>query len=505
MRRSNFWSFLIVLLGLACFVGSIFYFRVLLVKDIPTDDPGGGMCTYLVHHHYLVCTAALPVKSYHLTFVGFSGPHIHSGSKSSKSDNSVIYKLGLEYIDNEIDTALHDFLRDLNWKFQLLVYPGFEQIWAAYMEAAELHLVPLDAKTKMHNGLFPVKEDKSIFISIVSYGKDECPTMLKDIYSKALHPEKVAVGLIQENFVSDDDTTGDEDDVQAGSNSNCYSSFCSTDLGKPYCDKKAIRLLQMDEKESLGPNVERYLAAKLWRGENFFFQIDSNFNFGLKWDESLIKDMSETPTYPKSVLSYHPATFADEKDFDFNLEKDTPQRICSARFPEEQFPVGGPDSDIIYLDIDKKENSAQKSSKDGKPCRTAFLRSSFIFAHGDMLSTLPFDPFVPWLSMGAETVLSMRMWTWGFDFYGPTKSVVGYYPDYPPQKRRKIWEISGHFLESQDTYFEVTAQVIQRVKYILQYPESSKAVITVNSNLEVLIHQVWFCETDGLQHAVLCV
>ncbi len=433
------------------------------------------------------------MKLTNLTIAGdFSGPHIRSGSKS---DEATIYKPGLKSIENEIDTALHDFLRDLNLKFKGMDDPDFHQIWNAYMEIAELHLVPLDKKTINNSGLFPVEENKSIFISTVAYGQDDgCMTMLKDVYSNALHPEKVAVGLVQENFKSDDDDTptGGEDAV---SNSNCYSNFCATDLGKPYCDKKAIRLLQIEERDSLGLNVARYLAAKLWRGENFFFQVDSDFHFGMRWDESLIKDMNATPTYPKSVLSYHPAAFADEEDFNSILEKDAPHRVCGARFPKT---TAGPDSNIIYLDIDKEENSAQQqiSSEDGKPCPTAFLRSSFVFAHGTMLSTVPFDPFVPWISMGDETVLSLRMWTCGFNFYGPTKSVAGYYPDYPQQKRRKFWENSGHLLNSEAMYVKFTSQLIHRVKHILYYPESSKAQITANNIIEVLIHQVWFCETD---------
>ncbi len=404
-----------------------------------------------------------------------------------------------ESVGHEIDTALDNFLTDVNMKFTSMDNPDVREIWSIYRNLAELHLLPLDRRTKRNKGLFPVLENKSIFVSIVSYGNDNCCELLKDIYSNALHPEKVTVGLVEENVKSNDDDS-------TSSDSNCYNSFCNTDLGKPYCKKKAIRVLQVDEKDSLGLSVDRYLAAKLWRGENFFFQLDSNSFLLTKWDESLIKDISETPTYPKSVLSYNPLTFSEDKDLNSISEQFVPVRICSAQYPKEQFPLSGVDGDIIQLNVNKAENSAQKRSYDGKPCPTAFLISGFIFAHGNMLSTLPFDPFVPWLSMGEETLLSLRMWTWGFNFYGPTKSVAGYYLAFPPRaKHRKFWETPGHLLEdTKDLYYKFSCGVVLRVEHLLYNPQASKAIIDISDLPSVLIHQVYVCETDWLI-AVCCI
>jgi hypothetical protein len=37
-----------------------------------------------------------------------------------------------------------------------------------------------------------------------------------------------------------------------------------------------VRLLTVREAEALGPCVARYLASKLWGGEEYFVQIDSH-------------------------------------------------------------------------------------------------------------------------------------------------------------------------------------------------------------------------------------
>ncbi len=441
----------------------------------------------------------------------FSGPHI----LSNKTNNKLIA------LGHDIDAALDSFLRDLNVKFTAMgdddEPPDVKDIWRAYTESVELCMLPFDRQTKLNEGLFPVQDDRSIFISLISYGNDYCPTMLTDMYSKARDPNKIVVGLIEEKFENDNnhnETSGDEevgsqDDDDQNSNLqdnddddededvsklSCYDRFCTSVFGKPYCDKKAIRMLQLDEKEWLGHSVARYLGAKLWRGENFFLQADSNFVWLQNWDEYLIKDICETPTYPKSVLSYNPHVV--EGLSSQSEEVVMPERICGAKFPEEQFPIAGIDSDIIQLDVNNEENH-NKKSEDGKPCPAALLKSDFFFANGAMLSTLPFDPFVPWLSIGEETVLSLRMWTWEFDFYGPTKSVVGYNfdRDHPSRanERRKIWEASGHLLNGEEYYFTVTMEIANRPKHIIGYYESSEAMVKVSDIPSVLTYQVWFC------------
>jgi hypothetical protein len=37
-----------------------------------------------------------------------------------------------------------------------------------------------------------------------------------------------------------------------------------------------VRLLTVREEEALGPCVARYMASKLWGGEEYFVQIDSH-------------------------------------------------------------------------------------------------------------------------------------------------------------------------------------------------------------------------------------
>lgn len=46
--------------------------------------------------------------------------------------------------------------------------------------------------------LFAVRDDYSIFVSVASYRDDNCPKTLTEMYSKAAHPERLFVGLVQQ-------------------------------------------------------------------------------------------------------------------------------------------------------------------------------------------------------------------------------------------------------------------------------------------------------------------
>ena len=54
------------------------------------------------------------------------------------------------------------------------------------------------------------------------------------------------------------------------------TAFCDGPMGQ-YCDH--LRVLRINESESLGPAMARYFASKLWHGEAFYMQIDAHMFF----------------------------------------------------------------------------------------------------------------------------------------------------------------------------------------------------------------------------------
>lgn len=67
-----------------------------------------------------------------------------------------------------------------------------------------------------------------------------------------------------------------------------------------------------------------------------------------------------------------------------------------------------------------------------------FIGAGFFFAHSSFLADVPFDPYVPWVFMGEEILESLRMWTWGYDIYSPTRNVLSHF--YVRRHTPKFWE-----------------------------------------------------------------
>lgn len=161
----------------------------------------------------------------------------------------------IQYLDTWIHT-LHGVLADCK-------HSTFEGIWQAYHDLTVKTLYPWDREYLQR--MPPRREDGSVFLSVATYRDENCFNTVYNAYAKAKNPEKLFIGLVQQNCHAN---------CKSGVLSNlkmepvppdddCYAKFCETDLGKPICDKRQIRVLNIDEPESLGPYAARYFASKL--------------------------------------------------------------------------------------------------------------------------------------------------------------------------------------------------------------------------------------------------
>jgi hypothetical protein len=108
------------------------------------------------------------------------------------------------------------------------------------------------------------------------------------------------------------------------------------------------------------------------------------------------------------------------------------------------------------------------------PRYAPFLAAGFFFVSGTFLHDVPFDPFVPWVFMGEEISLSLRLWTSGYDIFSPTKNVLAHY--YIRKHKPKFWESVNRLFRNQ-VHNPIVALVIKRIKNLLGYPESSRELL----------------------------
>jgi Glycosyltransferase (GlcNAc) len=189
-------------------------------------------------------------------------------------------------------SQLHQHLQQSDFK------KGKEQaIWTAFHNLTINTLYPWDQQYLQRMPLR--RQDGSIFLSVASYRDENCLNTMLEAYRKAKDPNKLFVGLVQQNCQQDCYTGIMKDGksrLQPNPDPDCHGDFCASAEGKPFCEAHQVRTLHIQESESLGPYMARYFASKLWNGEEWFMQVDSHMTFAQDWDAISIKGLKKAPS-----------------------------------------------------------------------------------------------------------------------------------------------------------------------------------------------------------------
>jgi predicted 2-oxoglutarate/Fe(II)-dependent dioxygenase YbiX len=251
---------------------------------------------------------------------------------------------------------------------------------------------------------------KTIFVQIASYRDPECQWTVKDLFSKAGHPERVHVGICWQYDPEHD--------------SECFKTAEWPDQ---------VRITPFHWQESEGVCWARHQAKQLWDGEDYVLSIDSHMRFAPKWDELLIRQLAECPS-PKAILSNHPAAYTPPD----KLQTDAVPTILRAH-------LYSPQGDLRIRGVNL-------SRAPEKPLRGAFCAGGFIFAENGFIRDIPYDPYLYFDQ--EEIALSARLFTHGFDVYSLKDILLyHYYRDgadagnkHPPQH----WDDNPGWLRLQD-------------------------------------------------------
>jgi hypothetical protein len=202
---------------------------------------------------------------------------LHGRRQSQRNDGT----LQLEKSDkppmqlDEIIKYLTDWIHTLHETLVTAKHESYIGIWDAYHDLTVKTLYPWDREYLQR--MPERRNDGTIFLSLASYRDENCPNTIKEAFGKAKNPNKLFVGLVQQNCHANcrsgilvgggtEEVPPDED---------CKKAFCESDAGRELCANGHIRVLEIDEPESLGPYAARYFASKLWYGENWFMQTDA--------------------------------------------------------------------------------------------------------------------------------------------------------------------------------------------------------------------------------------
>lgn len=363
-------------------------------------------------------------------------------------------------------------------------------VWNTFHDVVEGTLQD-EGEFHLLNKLYSTREDGSIFISISSYRDNTCAATLKKAFERASNPELLSAGIVQQNCVHPDKCytgTGwantrawvksEHPDV------DCALAFCESELGKPHCDAGRIRILRLDEIDAFGPFFSRFVNSKLWRGENYYLQIDAHTDFRSDWDSSMRAQMLATSSYPKSVISNYPLGGSPSSKSPWKALSN-PLRDHGAEIPSAlcgcSFEHAGQGRYTVRL----SQSGRHFASNQDEVKRSLFVAAGFFIAHGEFVNEIGFDPFMPFLFMGEEIALSIRFYTNGYNIYAPSADVLKH--EYVRKESPKFWESVGYTYSRSNIHNELTDLIIQRVQYLVTFPEADRKDKVSPSNLLTLM------------------
>ena len=226
---------------------------------------------------------------------------------------------------------------------------------------------------------------KSIFVSIASYRDSEAYPTVEDIFAKAQDPDRIVVGI-------------------------CHQIAESDEKGV-YSRPQQVRELIVPASSATGPCAARHRIQKeLYYGEEFYLQFDSHMRLVPSWDSILIEELERCPS-SKAVLSTYPAGYTLGPGGVATIDSDErPPFLVFSHFGE---------SDGMMRFTGKRLARPQAS-----PISAFFCVAGFLFARGNLISDGGlYDPNLPMLFFGEETLMTVRLWTHGWDFYSPSRHI----------------------------------------------------------------------------------
>jgi hypothetical protein len=232
-----------------------------------------------------------------------------------------------------------------------------------------------------------------VFVSIASYRDPQLNATVADCLKKAHSPEQLRFGI-------------------------CWQ-HAAEELPPGWAGDDRFRILDILWEESRGACWARAEAMKLWRGEEWFLQVDSHCRFAAGWDDRLMRMMSETGS-AKPMLSTYATPFTPGP---VEILEGAPLQMAFQGFTADGIPHMKPLAIPNWQSLHR-------------PLRARFVSGGFLFAPGSFVSEVPYDPELYFL--GEEASMTARAFTHGYDLFHPHETIVWH--DYVRKDAVKHWD-----------------------------------------------------------------
>lgn len=231
---------------------------------------------------------------------------------------------------------------------------------------------------------------KTIFVSIASYCDPELPYTIQNALDNASSVERLRIGVVEQHTEE--------------------ARLRFDEHAAPY-----IRYLRVDPAHSRGACWARSVAMTLYEGEDWFFQIDSHMMFEKDWDKYFIEQWHECRKQSKKpLISSYPHAY-ELKDGKRIKLKATEGALVHVVPETHSFEEGHLALAFNAVPFDTT-----------KPVRGFHIGAGCLFAPGNFVSEVPYDPYAYFT--GEEQALALRAFTRGWDiFHTPNLPVYHLY------------------------------------------------------------------------------
>lgn len=265
-----------------------------------------------------------------------------------------------------------------------------------------------------------------IFVSIAAFRDPECQRTMADLFAKADRPERVTVGLVRQMDLVEDQAHLKGHDVPVD----------------------RVRELRFDWRESRGVCWARFLAQSLWRGEEYFLQIDAHMIFAKGWDTMLIEDLLRCPG-KKSLLSFGSPPYLSPGD------------ILSDSYPGIVIPGAFLDCGALrFSGIWPQERVEQQF-------RLPTLLAGGVFGRGEMIREVPYDPHQCFAL--EEVSYVVRLFTHGWDVYSVSNRTMWHQYRHNNTLKRKTDNDSAHHMRT----MKLTRRAYMRFNHMTKHGRST--------------------------------
>ncbi len=254
------------------------------------------------------------------------------------------------------------------------------------------------------------KTNNTIFIQIASYRDPQLLPTLRDMLSKADHPENLRIGICWQH--SKDDSWDNLDE---------------------YANDHRFRIIDINYLDSKGVCWARNSVQQLYDNEKYTMQLDSHHRFIEHWDTELIDMIKylQKKGHSKPLLTGYIPSFDPDNDPQARVME--PWKMNFDRFIPEGAVFFLPASFDIW------------DSKD-EPLPARFYRAHFAFTIGEFAKEVQHDP--EYYFHGEEISIAVRAYTHGYDLFHPHKVICWH--EYTRKGRKKQWDDDPTWFKKND-------------------------------------------------------